>query len=336
VLVAMEEEGPHKVLQASEGSFDFPAAAIEIGEINGREGLTGQVSDEEFKMAVAKINADEAEIDVDAVNVMPEEVEILAMDKLIIAGRVSHILPGAGDRLMEGKVEGGIREIVFRGKAVGINVLAAQNEMNASPGQVRDIIEGAIEPVGGDDNGTGVFDAADEGEERCAFAVIIEIIDDEINVGIVKDIIQSFNAHLVVGVGAGLAPDHGVIVVKVIGDGEQGTVRSENAIALECLEMREAGHELVEEEREGVREDLLTADNESTLGRDVWGVAQLLREFTEDGAAAEAKNGLDHLREAEGAVAGEVRVGIDAEEGTYLIQGMNGLNECVTNLIGPC
>lgn len=139
-----------------------------------------------------------------------------------------------------------------------------------------------------------------------------------------------------VGIGARLASDHGVIVVKVIGDREQGTVRSENAIALEGLEVREAGHELVEEEREGVREDFLATDNESALGRDVGVVAQLRRELTKDGAAAKAENCLNDLREAEGAVTGEIRVGFYAEEGMYLIQGLNGLNERVTNLIGTC
>ena len=166
--------------------------------------------------------------------------------------------------------------------------------------------------------------------------MIVEIVDDEVDIGIVEDIIEAFDAHLMVRGGAGLAPDHGVIVVKVIRDGEQGTIRSKNAIALERLEVRKAGHKLVEEEMECVRKDLLTANNESALGGDGRVVAQLLRELTEDSAVSEAENGLDHLREAESAVAREIRIGVDAEEGTYLIQGLNGLSERVTNLIGPC
>ena len=35
MFVAMKEEGAHEVLEASEGGFDFPAATIEVGEING-------------------------------------------------------------------------------------------------------------------------------------------------------------------------------------------------------------------------------------------------------------------------------------------------------------
>lgn len=72
MLVTMEEESTQEVLQTSEGGFDFPAAMIEGREIIGREGFAGQVSDEEFKMAVAKVNADEAEIDVKAVNALSE------------------------------------------------------------------------------------------------------------------------------------------------------------------------------------------------------------------------------------------------------------------------
>lgn len=87
------------------------------------------------------------------------------VDELIIAGRVGHFLPGAGDGLVERKVECGIREIIFRSKAVGIDVLAAQDEVSADLGQVGNIIECAIDSVGGEDNGVGVFDMADEGEE---------------------------------------------------------------------------------------------------------------------------------------------------------------------------
>lgn len=232
MLVTVEVEGSEEMLQAPEGCLDGPALQVNVGDNIGREGIWGQICDEEFKLVVAEVNADEAEVQLVAGIVIVKEGKVFSGNKLEVAGRIIRFLFGTGEGLVEGFVEGCIGEAITGGKTIGINILAAQHKTNAQAGQVSDGIQIAIIAIGSKDDGFRILQAISHGQKSAALAVFIEVIDDEILIGIGENIIERFDGHLIVRIGARFTVDEGVEVLEIIGNAHKRTVGSKDTITI--------------------------------------------------------------------------------------------------------
>lgn len=303
VFIAMEEKSAQKMLEASKGSFDFPALEINIRDNLGREFICRQISDEEFIVTVAKVDTNEAKRNVMRGDVfILEEVEAFALDKLKIERRILCQFLGTDDGLMERNVKGRIGKIIATGKAIGVNILAAQDKVSANVPEMSDIVEGSIVAVSGNNRRFRVFQAVNEGQKRSLFTVIVEIIDNEVLIDAGNSIVKGFNTELMIRIRAGFSLDHGIIVFKIVRNAQKRTIRSKNTIAIHSLEVGKMRHEIAKKNIEGIRKDLLATHDKSILGRQVRITAQLFSQFAKDRAGSESENSTSHLSEAEIAV----------------------------------
>ena len=180
VLIAMEEEGSHDVLNAPEGSLDLPALPVDLADHLRRELIAREIGDEQLEMSVTEINANEAKIDIEIVRFAEEVKGILSNDLKLRNTGVSFAAM-VGELSVDGHIKLGIGKLIAGSEAIAGNILTAQDEVSADAGQMSDIVQRAIIAVGSDDAVFGILQAFDELKERLLLRMIVEIIDDGID-----------------------------------------------------------------------------------------------------------------------------------------------------------